>query len=232
MTATLAWLACAAPPQHPHTIEVPPGYGAGVQKAFLAPMNALSPAPRGLDEAADRIAEQIAGYLAQHGVAVETMSPSDFAARMGAARRRVAATRADASDAPAEDGNVAIAALLDALGADPTIAIFPEAVVRKAEMSGASMAKWDGVRRVQPTLAGYDWSGTTGVASLRVVIFDPAGRRIFDGVGGLDVLFRVNVAERRMELIDEEDRLQDRDHLREGVCVAFHPFFGAEETCD
>lgn len=203
-----------------------------MQKAFLAPMNALVPAPRGLDEAAVRIAEEIVGYLAQHGVAVETMSASDFTERMGAARPRVATTGAGDVDAPADDANAAVAALMDELGPDPAIAIFPEAVVRKAEISGASMAKWDGVWRVQPMLAGFESSGTTSVASLRVVIFDRAGRRLFEGTGGLDVLFRVDVAERRMELIDEEDRLQDRDHLREGACVAFHPFFGAEETCD
>lgn len=73
------------------------------------------------------------------------------------------------------------------------------------------------------------WTGNTNVASLFVAIYDRKGARVFSGYGGLDLLFVVNRREKRMDLI--EDRLQKTKHLREGVCVAFDPFFGAEKSC-
>jgi hypothetical protein len=45
----------------------------------------------------------------------------------------------------------------------------------------------------------------------------------------LDLLFELNIPRKRYDL--REDRLQDAEHLKEGVCVSFHPFFGLAEDC-
>jgi hypothetical protein len=99
--------------------------------------------------------------------------------------------------------------------------VLPEIVIRPAELNG-QLARWDGVLRVPPGSAGWRWSGKTNAASLRVQIFAADGERIFEGFGGLDVLFRPVISESRM--VPMEDLLANSQNLREGVAVAFHPY--------
>jgi hypothetical protein len=75
----------------------------------------------------------------------------------------------------------------------------------------------------------FDEGGGISAASLWVAIHDGDGERVFTGFGGLDLLFRVDMQTKRFALMD--DRLEDINHLAEGICVAFHPFFGEDESC-
>jgi hypothetical protein len=72
-------------------------------------------------------------------------------------------------------------------------------------------------------------TGNESVASIFVVVYQRDGTRVFSGYGGLDLLFFPNIRESKYELIP--DRLQNLEHIREGICVAFYPYFGREETC-
>jgi hypothetical protein len=72
-------------------------------------------------------------------------------------------------------------------------------------------------------------TGTESVASILVTVYLRDGTAAFAGYGGLDLLFAPNIREEKFELIP--DRLQSIKHIREGICVAFYPYFGRDEIC-
>ncbi|MEM7410683.1 MAG: hypothetical protein AAF430_10655 [Myxococcota bacterium] len=80
--------------------------------------------------------------------------------------------------------------------------------------------------------------------SLLVQAYDRDGRRVFHGIGGLDITFRLKTSEVKVRLregsITEDNRphrdaarpadrlLTDPEHTREGVQLAFHPLLSFE----
>ena len=118
--------------------------------------------------------------------------------------------------------------ILEDLGPEADLVVVPNMVIRGGELRGKSM-RWDGVRRIEPVTERVRLSGTSTAASLHVAVFKADGTHVFSGYGGLDVLWLTNVGAAKVELI--EDRLEDEGHLREGVCVAFYPYFGEGESC-
>ena len=107
--------------------------------------------------------------------------------------------------------------------------IVPNIVIRTGEWWMRTLV-WDGVRRRDSSGGGgIDWGGTFKAASLQVIVFSKDGTRVFSGFGGLDLMFQLNMSKQIMEI--REELLQDERNLREGVCIAFDPDFGLEESC-
>jgi hypothetical protein len=202
-----------------------------MKTALLLPLNETVDVPDGLEPGEAATTELMIVHLESKGLRVEQVSADDYsAAASQAARLADQARRAGQSQSTSETISFSevIPHLLDALESNASLVVAPNMVIRTGEFDGGRSAKWDGVRRRQPgTRRGL--TGDTSVASLFVVIYNREGTRIFSGYGGLDMLFEISYREKRMVLI--EDRLQDEGNLRQGVCIAFHPFFGLEERC-
>jgi len=116
--------------------------------------------------------------------------------------------------------------LVRELESDAKLIVLPNVVMRSGEYVGGRLVRWDGVKRREKIRM---ISGTTSVASLYVMIYERDGTRLFSAYGGLDLLFGASLQVKKYEL--REDRLQDEENLREGVCISFHPFFGEEQQC-
>ena len=206
-------------------------YHAGLSPALLVPLNETVERPTGLDVADEKIEELIVAHLDSHGVAVEPIDRNEY-------RRATRNALRNARDAmlSGESGTVSqdveftdlIPHLFAELETEAAIVILPNVVMRDGEATGGRSVRWDGVKR-RDTGTNMQLTGTQGVASIYVMIYDREGTRLFSAYGGLDLLFRINMKKKKFELI--EDRLQDEENLREGVCIGFHPFFGEEEEC-
>lgn len=215
LTAGLVLLAACATsvPSHDYAIEPGQEGAPRVTSVLLAPMNAFSGIPEELEEGANRAFAATRGYLEEHGKAVRTVSLFEF--------RRTASGVASKTG---QDDELAfrrdlVAALRESHEFD--VLVLPDLAIRPAKLASRSV-RWDGVRRRAPGPPTYVWEGSTTAASLHVRVVGSDGTQLFEGIGGLDVLFEPNIREERMVLI--EGLLSDPEHLREGVRVAFHPY--------
>ena len=216
----MALLGCAPrPPQHPFELTPGRGDGSSARRLLLAPMNALQPLPAAeLSAGAGRVFAQVQDYLAESEKSVALLEGGKLQRAALRGSRNAGPLSVTLSDLhPA-----AVRELLGE-GEDPPFdaLVLPDIVIRQAELEGR-FARWDGVKRQHPSSFGMTWSGNTSAASLRVRIFAADGERVFEGFGGLDLLFRPVISERRMEPM--ENLLSDQWNLRQGVAVAFHPY--------
>jgi hypothetical protein len=203
-----------------------------MKTALMLPLNETVEVPGGLESGEVATTELIVAYLESKGLVVEQVSADDYTGPASqAAKLADRARRSGQSQSTSETISFSevIPHLLVALESDADLVVAPNMVIRTGLFEGGSRAKWDGVSRRQPGTRRGGMTGDTNVASLFVVIHNREGTRIFSGYGGLDMLFEISYRDKRMVLI--EDRLQDIDNLRQGVCIAFHPFFGLEERC-
>ncbi len=213
----VALLGCARTPEHPFTLA-PGRDGRSAPRVLLARVNALAPLPAAeLGAGAERVFVHVREFLAGCGISGSVVDASKLLRAALQASRNTGQLSVDLSSLPPS----AIRELLAEGDAPFDALVLPEIVIRRAELNG-QLARWDGVMRVPPGSAGWRWSGTTSVASLRVQIFAADGERIFEGFGGLDVLFRPVISEKRM--VPVENLLANPRNLREGVAVAFHPY--------
>ena len=208
-------IACAATaPKHPY--EVDPAFeGApNAERVLLAPINAFGGIAEVLRDGAARTREETKRYLALHGKKVVSVSLFDF---------RRAASALPAKDEQADD-EPRVRELFARLREehDFDVLVLASVLMRTARLTGGRMARWDGVRRQMSAPGGMTWSGATSAASLQVRVYDERGVRVFMGIGGLDHVFRADVSEKRFVVLD--DPLSDREALREGIAIAFHPF--------
>lgn len=226
--------ACAAPgPRHEY--ELAPGRGSNpsMKTALVIPINETIEVPNGLDRGEDEIFGLVTSYLEAEGLATRTLGRREFQRAVG-----VAAAAAEEEMLSGESASVSeqvgfeevVPHLLAELDESADLVVVPNMVMRTAEIKGAGTARWDGVRRrKRGTYSFSSFTGSEQAASLLILVYAKDGTQLFSGFGGLDLLFEVNVREKKQQLI--EDRLQDVDNLREGVCVAFHPFFGVDRYC-
>ena len=225
---------CARPPDHPYKMATEPGHGLTMTRAFVAPMNASQPTPDELQPASAATFDELRGYLESKGISVQTMGFLAFREKLNAASVVRPVSAGDGSEAPPTTlaGN-----LLSRIEGEYDMLIVPSLVIREVRLKhNNGLVRWDGVRRFMqlpnsgPYVARYDLP--VPAASLFVRIYDGEGIQLYEGFGGLNVVWELNIVERnRSAQFEVQDDLVDREHLREGVCVAFHPFFGEEETC-
>lgn len=225
---------CSLGPLHPYELKegVDP---AATQGVYLAPINATSRLDETLLEGAERVHEQIREYLEGKDIEVVTGPLYDFHQAWRGSFRGVELSppeperrrrgRSDSLPAPPAEAMRELFASLGGPEAFDTLVV-PDLMIRPARLSGVR-AHWDGVHRKQESSRSVPWRGETNALSLRVRLFRSDGEMIFEGIGGLDMLFRFNFEKARAEPVD--DILGEPEHIEEGVAVAFHPFLAIEE---
>lgn len=207
-------VACAKPaPKHDFAIEPGQEGAPGAATVLLAPMNAFSEVPLELEEGAKQVFAATRSYLEEHGKSLQTLSLFEF--------RRIASVAASKTDSDDEqEFRRSLAAALHEHH-EFDVLVLPDLVIRPGRLTSRSV-RWDGVRRTAPGPPGYKWEGSTTAASLQIRVVGKDGTQLFEGIGGLDVLFEPNIRDERMVLI--AGLLSDPEHLREGVGIAFHPY--------
>ncbi len=227
-------LGCGASkgPRHEYTLLPGRAFDGRQKTVLVVPLNETTPIPTGLEKGEALVADLLRAYLEAKGLEVVEVRKRAFRPALDAA-----AVRADQAMLSGQSRSVArtvdfgqtIPYLAAELGVEPDLVVVPNMVMRTAELSGSSTVRWDGVRRRMRGSRLGSLTGTNPAASLWVAVYDPEGEQIFSAFGGLDLLFDIDMQRERSVLI--EDRLEDADHLAEGICVAFHPFFGEDESC-
>jgi hypothetical protein len=215
-------LACAYAPVHEH--EIADGWRGApeVSRVLLAPMNATGTIAEELQPGAEQTFALAVEHLEANGIAVERVPLFRF---RNAWTRSFEGVELDpkAPELPSE----AIANLAKRLAVehDFDVLLMPALEIRNARVNQFSQ-RWDGVSRGwkdERMVGGGStrWTGDVPAASLRVRVYAATGEEVFDGVGGLDVMFKYTQGN-QMTLVDAP--LSDADHLREGVRIAFDPF--------
>jgi len=222
--------ACSFPPKHEYQMAPGQAYSQELGSALLLPINETEKPTQGLEKGEKGVFALITEYLEAQGLEVETLELAQYrkAARDAAEAARRQMRSGESSVAREVRFADTVSHIAKAVGSDAALVIVPNMVMRAGEMGGRSL-RWDGVRRKIKGTTNWTMSGNTTAASLHVAIYKGDGSLLFKGYGGLDILWAMNAQKRRMELIT--DRLEDHDNLAEGICVAFYPYFGAEQTC-
>jgi hypothetical protein len=233
LAVSLALIGCRGlAPKHEYVLTPGSAHHAGIASAMVVPINETADVPVGLEIADRRIEEALDDYLRSKGISVER---PEIRAYRRAARR--ATKRARSESMSGQSGRVSedvsyediVPMILDELGVDADIVIVPNLVIRNGEAKGGRSYQWDGVRRYETGNVRILMTGNFAVASFFVVAHGQDGSRVFSGYGGLDTIFEVSL--RRQNMSIREDLFQNEKFLREGICVAFYPYFGEDERC-
>lgn len=217
-----------------HEYELSPGqaFSGSPSRALLAPINETESIPDGLEVGEENVFNQLKSYLEAKGLTVETTNTYDYRRAANNASERVhneMLSTEMASISEQIDYSSIVPGLLADLESNANLLILANMVIRVGESTGGRTTRWDGVKRKLDIPVRSRMTGTGSVASIFVSVYHRDGEHVFSGYGGLDLLFAPNFREEKFELIP--DRLQNIQHIREGICVAFYPYFGREETC-
>lgn len=230
--------ACASGPRlkHKHEFTLSPGqeHHAGLVRALLIPIDATNDKPvRGLDVENPRINAMIVRHLESKGITVERVDGRKFQELSNSAVRKVRAQRKSGASgvvsADVEFGDI-VPELLAGLGNSADLVIAPNLAMRTATYRGSSTIVWDGVKRRETGANNLNWGDfETQAASLHVTVYTKDGTRVFSGFGGLEQVFRLD--RQKEKYSQREDLFQDERNLKEGICIAFYPYFGMDEYC-
>jgi len=218
--------------QHEFTLAPGQGHHVDHATAMLVPINESADVPVGLDVADDQLEDLLDEYVSEKGISIER--PEEYEYRRAA---RIAVRRATQDAMSGESGTVSktvgfeqiVPFMLDELGSEADLVIVPNLAMRTGIYNGGRGIRWDGVRRRETGSMLLNMSGPSPVASIFVVVYAKDGTRLFSGYGGLDTVFEVSLRQKKFVL--REDRLTNVRYLKEGVCVAFYPYFGEDERC-
>ena len=115
--------------------------------------------------------------------------------------------------------------------------LLPSVVYREARVRGR-IASWDGVRRrVTPRRARgaseshyfHEWGGGMSGLSLHVRVYEPDGRRVHEGWGGLDLTHDPVRVGNTMAAwnVPHANPLDDPEHVRQGLELALGAYLAA-----
>ncbi|HKA14433.1 MAG TPA: hypothetical protein VKH41_05410 [Myxococcota bacterium] len=214
---------CAAPRNHLYQKS-----GAEFQRAVVLPLNLVAAMPAELADDAHRVDEALLGYLAEHGKAIESIGYKDA---LAAWRESESECRSRAAkDCDKFAGVAPIMAQHLRRDHDYQTLIIPYLRFHAAR-TGSSAAKWDGVKRsVEKTGSGFGPDGPARLVrgevravSLKVFAFSAEGEKVFEGIGGLDLVDRLRAPgdgyqDYAVEV--REDLFGDEHMVREGVELA------------
>jgi hypothetical protein len=216
--ASLA-VGCPAPGYHPHGRPE-------VQRALVLPLNVVAAMPGELTGGARHVDRSLLDYLAERGKSVQTIGFKDAVAAWRAGESDCRAAAAKGCDRFASVAPFAARRLR--ADHDYDVLIVPYLLLRGARTNG-EVASFDGVKRsVQVSgYAGYPYplSGRIRAASLKVFGFSPDGKKMFDGIGGLEVVDQIEASDRPGAYTTQvrDNVLRDPDAIREGVARALSP---------
>jgi len=210
--------------------------GPHARRVLLFPLNVVGvELPKEVEAGAGAVASELLGYLEGRGFAVEALDP-------GAARD--AWLRAGAA-LKAEVG----AEKLSLEGAASTLArqlrethdfealLLPWIAMQAARLKDGVVA-WDGVkRRLEVAAEGRNKRARwvlgrlelwVKAPSLHVLGFSPDGEKLFEGVGGLDLVddaeLDLSASKIQFDMTPKRQIFQDPARLREGIAIALEPF--------
>jgi hypothetical protein len=211
-----------------------PGYNpsgrAEVERVLVLPLNVVAAMPRELAHGARDVDRILLDYLAERGKAVEAMKYDDSVAAWRAGESECRAHEKKGCDRFADVAPF-VARQLRATHAYDALLV-PYLLLRGARTNG-EMATFDGVKR--PLDAGLPANGPLWLAqnriraaSLKVFGFHPDGKRMFAGIGGIDLVDRIELSREQYPppytvpytVEVREDVLRDPATIREGVEIA------------
>ena len=214
---------CPAPGYHPHGRPE-------IERALVLPLNVVAAMPKEVAGGARRVDRILLDYLAQRGKSVQTIGFRDAVAAWQAGESDCRSAAAKGCDRFTRVA--AYAARRLRADHDYDVLIVPYLLLRGAKTDGRE-ASFDGVER-PVRMSGYAPDSPYGYArgriravSLKVYGFSPDGKKMFDGIGGLDVVDRIEASDERPGAYDIEVRenvLSDPEAIREGVARALSPF--------
>jgi hypothetical protein len=223
---------CATPIHHDYELSPGQAFSENRSRALLLPINETEEVPDGLEVGEESVFGQLKSYLESKGLSIETTNTYDYRSAANSASESINNEMLSAMTSSISgqiEYSSIVPELLANLESNADLLILANMVIRIGESTGGRTSQWDGVRRRLDVPARMRMTGTESVASIFVSVYHRDGKQVFSGYGGLDLLFAPNIREVKYELIP--DRLQNLKHIREGVCVAFYPYFGRDEIC-
>jgi hypothetical protein len=224
-------LGCASEPRRERVVLL----GAGSQVYLILPLNVAAVMPPELESASPILWEELELFLRAHGKQLKTVAP-EVARDLWI--RSIQQVRGGEKGPRAGYDDAARALALELRNHTEFDAmIAPSLFVREAIISDRS-ARWDGVEHEvefegrsleSRNLPATPLEGAAPAASLHVAVFDAKGEKLHDAKGGLQLLVRVRVAGTdpaglpKFRFAARSDLFQNREHLREGLAVAFAP---------
>lgn len=209
----------------------PPGSGPAAGRVLLVPLNLAVRAEPRLEPGIEPVWQALVEHFQDRDPRPASLARESANALWNAAQAD--ARKSDAAQAHDVYASYARFARRVAKQVDFGSIVIPSLVERAARVRGRRAA-WDGIRRMVETPrvegegAGIRSDGMDGVlaaASLHVAVLDPAGKLLFEGVGGLALLQRPGLVEEdgrtRLKLRDDPDAFSNAEHLRAGVAAAF-----------
>ncbi len=208
---------------------------------LVLPLNVAAVMPEELQPESEVVWVELELYLRDRGKELKTLARPTARALWLKSIREVRAGEAGRR-ADYEDASRALVLELQK-HAEFDAMVVPSLFVRKAVLQ-ERVARWDGVERalefesrggatLEDDETGVE--GTAAAASLHVVVFDAHGRKLHEGVGGLEPLVRVRVlgedsfGKPAYSFAARETVFSDTAHLREGFVAAFGRFLPPDE---
>ena len=204
-----------------------------VREVALFPLNVVVPMPEGVAPGTASVEAELRAYLEAHGKRVEEVAPRDARAAWLASAR---ALKAEVGEAQMSfDGAARVLARTLRQERRFDAIVLPWLALRPARVRGRTVT-WDGVSRtlalVNPagrsSMLIEDFAAEAAAPALQLAVFAADGTKIFEGVGGLDLVHEL-VIDGDPPRIDarplpRNEIFADRTPIREGVAVAFDPF--------
>lgn len=225
--AALAVVGCARP--YYLAPDAPPGRQ--LSTLLVLPFNFDQTPPDTWAAGLDRLSEQVGSYLAATGRRVERVGPTEVLPVWQEALDSVGGLLGPGGVFDPGRYEAARAQLTRRLaagrGADAVV--LPSVITRLAQVDSRSQLKWDGVtRRIPLEIHGAEpdlrLSGSFRASSLRVTVFDPQGRRLFERIRGLEPLEVVTLDGTDTVYAERSDLFRDEALLHREVRVVFEPF--------
>jgi hypothetical protein len=209
----------------------PPAAAPG-RRVLLFPLNVVGlPLPSEVESGAEAVATELRATLESHGFAVESLG-------LGAANEAyLRAAMQHKQEVGAERLSLEGAASVLARQLAEThafeVLLLPWIAMRAAQLEGRDV-EWDGVERdldLGKAKRARWMLGRLNIyvkaPSLQVLGYSPAGEKLFEGIGGLDLVedadVDVSAAKLRFNMVPKQRIFENPKHLREGIELALAP---------
>ena len=236
LLAALASLACPAPGYDPN-------WRSQTQRTLVLPLNIVAEMPDELIEGSPNVDDVLLDYLAARGKSVQTIGFAEATTAWRASEADCRAAVAKGCDRFLRVASYAAQRLR--ADRDFDVLVVPYLLLRGARTNGY-VASFDGVERTlkspsygqygpygypygpYPYGYGYGFGGPRiRAASLKVYGFSSQGKRLFDGIGGLDVVDQIEASDEgsgAYSIVVRENVLRDKNLIGEGVARALSHF--------
>lgn len=217
------------------TRDAPPG---PPRRVVVFPLNVVVTLPTDVESGVAAVSEELRAYLEARGLAVDRVELAD--AREAWLRSAQALKAEVGPDRMSFEGAGRTLARQLREVKDFDALILPWIAMRSARMQGGTIS-WDGVKR-KLKVAGSDgrprssWvlgrvRSTVVAPSLQLAVFSPQGEKLYEGIGGLDLVhdadLDVSSARIHFEMVPRTPIFQDRAYLRQGIAIAVDPLLPA-----